>query len=62
MVDGLRVINHGLVAGEKIIIKGLVRPGMEVAPVAMQSTPAAETTPSTTNNKQTTANKVEEKQ
>ncbi|WP_272687137.1 efflux RND transporter periplasmic adaptor subunit [Providencia sp. PROV149] len=62
MVDGLRVINHGLIAGEKIIIKGLVRPGMEVAPVAMQSTPAAETTPSTTNNKQTTANKVEEKQ
>ncbi|WP_272677204.1 efflux RND transporter periplasmic adaptor subunit [Providencia huaxiensis] len=32
MVDGLRVIHHGLSAGEKIIIKGLVRPGMEVMP------------------------------
>ncbi|HCF6000774.1 TPA: hypothetical protein NIH69_006854, partial [Pseudomonas aeruginosa] len=41
-VDGLRVINGGLQAGEKIIIKGLVRPGMAVTPrmVPMQA-PAA---------------------
>ncbi|MTC58476.1 efflux RND transporter periplasmic adaptor subunit [Providencia rustigianii] len=32
MVDGLRVIDDGLKAGDKIIIKGLVRPGMEVTP------------------------------
>ncbi|HCF3827716.1 TPA: efflux RND transporter periplasmic adaptor subunit [Pseudomonas aeruginosa] len=42
VVDGLRVINGGLQAGEKIIIKGLVRPGMAVTPrmVPMQA-PAA---------------------
>ena len=42
VVDGLRVINGGLQAGEKIIIKGLVRPGMTVTPrmVPMQA-PAA---------------------
>ncbi|GAA0352641.1 efflux RND transporter periplasmic adaptor subunit [Morganella psychrotolerans] len=32
MIDGLRVIKSGLVKGERIIIKGLVRPGMEVMP------------------------------
>ncbi|EPS2474528.1 efflux RND transporter periplasmic adaptor subunit, partial [Pseudomonas aeruginosa] len=32
VVDGLRVINGGLQAGEKIVIKGLVRPGMAVTP------------------------------
>lgn len=32
MVDGLRVITQGLQPGEKIILKGLVRPGMTVAP------------------------------
>lgn len=32
VVDGLRVIHSGLQAGEKIIIKGLVRPGMAVTP------------------------------
>ncbi|MBO1015244.1 efflux RND transporter periplasmic adaptor subunit [Achromobacter sp. SD115] len=32
MADGLRIINSGLQAGEKIIIKGLVRPGMTVTP------------------------------
>ena len=39
VVDGLRVINGGLQAGEKIIIKGLVRPGMAVTPrmVPMQA-------------------------
>jgi len=42
VVDGLRVINGGLQGGEKIIIKGLVRPGMTVTPrmVPMQG-PAA---------------------
>lgn len=48
MVDGLRVIHHGLSAGEKIIIKGLVRPGMEVMPDY--------------NSGPITANEVEEKQ
>ncbi|WP_422346650.1 efflux RND transporter periplasmic adaptor subunit [Stenotrophomonas sp. DR009] len=39
MADGLRVIHGGLQAGEKIVVKGLVRPGMTVAPrpVAMQA-------------------------
>ncbi len=32
MIDGLRVVTAGLNAGEKIIVKGLVRPGMRVAP------------------------------
>lgn len=32
VVDGLRVINGGLKVGERIIIKGLVRPGMAVTP------------------------------
>ena len=32
VVDGLRVIDEGLKSGEKIILKGLVRPGMQVTP------------------------------
>src|SRR5690606_8623803 len=38
MADGLRVIDAGLLAGERIVIKGLARPGMTVSPdlVAMQ--------------------------
>ncbi|EEB4276679.1 multidrug efflux RND transporter periplasmic adaptor subunit MdsA, partial [Salmonella enterica subsp. enterica serovar Enteritidis] len=32
MVDGLRVVTQGVQPGEKIILKGLVRPGMTVAP------------------------------
>lgn len=32
MVDGLRVVTAGLNSGEKIIVKGLVRPGMRVVP------------------------------
>ncbi|EJJ4223452.1 efflux RND transporter periplasmic adaptor subunit [Salmonella enterica] len=35
MVDGLRVITQGVQPGEKIILKGLVRPGMIVAPRLM---------------------------
>lgn len=32
MIDGLRVVAQGLQSGETIIVKGLVRPGMEVSP------------------------------
>lgn len=32
MIDGLRVVSSGLEAGEKVIVKGLVRPGMQVDP------------------------------
>ena len=34
VVDGLRVIEHGLQPGERIVVKGLVRPGMQVTPQA----------------------------
>jgi len=40
MVDGLRVIKSGLQAGEKVIIKGLVRPGMSIAPRLVPMHPA----------------------
>ncbi|MDI1269420.1 MAG: efflux RND transporter periplasmic adaptor subunit [Polaromonas sp.] len=32
VVDGLRVIEQGLEAGERLVVKGLVRPGMQVTP------------------------------
>ena len=32
VVDGLRVIEQGLRPGERIVVKGLVRPGMQVTP------------------------------
>ncbi|CAM2792700.1 MULTISPECIES: efflux RND transporter periplasmic adaptor subunit [Pseudomonas] len=32
MVDGLRVIKQGLQAGERIVVKGLVRPDMQITP------------------------------
>ncbi|AFK54085.1 secretion protein HlyD [Tistrella mobilis KA081020-065] len=32
VIDGLRVVTSGLAPGETIIVKGLVRPGMQVAP------------------------------
>lgn len=32
IIDGLRVVARGLRSGETIIVKGLVRPGMEVTP------------------------------
>ncbi|ARU03948.1 efflux transporter periplasmic adaptor subunit [Comamonas serinivorans] len=43
VVDGLRVIDEGLKSGEKIILKGLVRPGMQVTPrpTPMQQTATA---------------------
>ncbi|MDD2056900.1 efflux RND transporter periplasmic adaptor subunit [Pseudomonas sp. GD03860] len=41
MIDGLRVINQGLHAGERIVVKGLVRPDMQIAPqvAAIDGTP-----------------------
>lgn len=42
VVDGLRVIEQGLQPGERIVVKGLVRPGMQVTPrsAAIDGTPA----------------------
>jgi gold/copper resistance efflux system membrane fusion protein len=34
VVDGLRVVEQGLQPGERIVVKGLVRPGMQVTPQA----------------------------
>lgn len=34
VVDGLRVVQQGLQPGERIVVKGLVRPGMQVTPQA----------------------------
>ncbi|BEG74900.1 efflux RND transporter periplasmic adaptor subunit [Achromobacter xylosoxidans] len=45
MVDGLRVIQSGLRAGDRIIIKGLVRPGMAVTPRLAPMEPAAAAVP-----------------
>lgn len=41
VVHGLRVVSAGLKTGETIIVKGLVRPGMQVSPqrISMQSPP-----------------------
>ena len=41
VVDGLRVIEQGLKPGERIVVKGLVRPGMQVTPqsAAIDGTP-----------------------
>ncbi|MGF6177597.1 efflux RND transporter periplasmic adaptor subunit [Ensifer sp. 4252] len=39
MIDGLRVVSTGLKPGEKIIIKGLVRPGMQVDPQMISMLP-----------------------
>jgi gold/copper resistance efflux system membrane fusion protein len=39
MIDGLRVVSSGLEPGEKIILKGLVRPGMEVDPQMVSMLP-----------------------
>lgn len=43
VVDGLRVIEQGLQPGERIVVKGLVRPGMQVTPqpTALDGTPIA---------------------
>ncbi|WP_428424996.1 efflux RND transporter periplasmic adaptor subunit [Pararhizobium sp.] len=38
MIDGLRVVTAGLTSGDKIIVKGLVRPGMRVAPQMISMT------------------------
>ena len=41
VVDGLRIVEQGLQPGERIVVKGLVRPGMQVTPqaAAMDGTP-----------------------
>ncbi len=39
MVDGLRVVSKGLTPTDKIIIKGLVRPGMQVVPQMVSMLP-----------------------
>lgn len=41
VVDGLRVIEHGLQPGERIVVKGLARPGMQITPqpAAIDGTP-----------------------
>jgi len=43
VVDGLRVVEQGLKPGERIVVKGLVRPGMQVTPQVAQidGTPVA---------------------
>lgn len=43
VVDGLRVIEQGLQPGERLVVKGLVRPGMQVTPqpAAIDGTPLA---------------------
>lgn len=43
IVDGLRVVEQGLQPGERIVVKGLVRPGMQVTPLsaAIDGTPIA---------------------
>lgn len=42
VVDGLRVIEQGLQPGERLVVKGLVGPGMQVTPLAakIDGTPA----------------------
>lgn len=46
VADGLRVVKSGLKPGDRIIIKGLVRPGMQIAPrqvpMAAEQPPASE--------------------
>ncbi len=39
IVDGLRVISSGLQVGEKVIVKGLVGPGMQVTPQMISMVP-----------------------
>ncbi|HUQ35480.1 MAG TPA: efflux RND transporter periplasmic adaptor subunit [Aestuariivirga sp.] len=39
IIDGLRVVSTGLIPGEKIIVKGLVGPGMRVAPQMISMLP-----------------------
>ena len=45
VVDGLRVVEQGLQPGERIVVKGLVRPGMQITPqtAAIDGTPAEPT-------------------
>ena len=45
VVDGLRVVEQGLQPGERIVVKGLVRPGMQITPqtAAIDGTPVEAT-------------------
>lgn len=54
IVDGLRVITAGLQMGDKIIIKGLVGPGMQVTPQMISMSPEQ-----TVNNTQSAADQQE---
>ncbi|OAT51955.1 efflux RND transporter periplasmic adaptor subunit [Providencia heimbachae] len=60
MVDNLRVISNGLSKGEKIIIKGLVRPGMEVMPNEIPMQPSLMKNTETQQNSQDSSNNLEE--
>ena len=60
MVDNLRVISNGLSKGEKIIIKGLVRPGMEVMPNEIPMLPSLMKNTETQQNSQDPSNNLEE--
>lgn len=46
VVDGLRVVESGLQSGETIVIKGLVRPGMQITPQRTSMQPPAAATAS----------------
>jgi gold/copper resistance efflux system membrane fusion protein len=48
MVEGMRVIEQGLQPGERIVVKGLVRPGMQITPQTTAIDGAPMTTPTTT--------------
>ncbi|MBP6122056.1 MULTISPECIES: efflux RND transporter periplasmic adaptor subunit [Providencia] len=60
MADNLRVISNGLSKGEKIIIKGLVRPGMEVMPNEIPMQPSLMKNTETQQNSQDPSNNLEE--
>jgi RND family efflux transporter MFP subunit len=47
LVDGLRIIDSGVQAGERVVVNGLmrVRPGMKVAPTLTEMTAADSVTP-----------------
>lgn len=48
MVEGMRVIEQGLQPGERIVVKGLVRPGMQITPQTTAIDGAPMTAPTTT--------------
>lgn len=48
LVDGLRVVQDGLAPGERVVLKGLVRPGMRLTPRPAPMVPAADAQSRTT--------------